>query len=58
MAKVKWEGSKADKAMDKKQGYKEGSKQDRAIDKKMSKSKKKTGYNMLGRAMKNLAMKK
>lgn len=30
----KWEGSKADKAMDKKMGYKEGSKKDVAADKK------------------------
>ena len=30
-----WEGSRADKAMDKKMGLKEGSKKDNAIDRKM-----------------------
>lgn len=35
MTAKKWEGSKADKKLDKKMGYKEGSKKDMAIDKKM-----------------------
>lgn len=30
----RWEGSKADKAMDKRQGYKEGSAEDDAIDRR------------------------
>jgi hypothetical protein len=30
--KKKWEGSKADKSMDRRQGYSEGSKKDDAID--------------------------
>ena len=54
--KAVWEGSKADKEMDKKQGFKEGSKQDNAIDKREQAKlkKKKTGKQMLGRAMKKI----
>jgi len=53
----KWENSKADKAMDKKHGYKEGSKKDTAMDKKMVKklNKVKGGKEMLAKAMKKLA---
>lgn len=55
-SKTVWEGSKADKAMDKKQGFKEGSKKDNAIDKKMqAKMNKKTGKQMLGSAMGKLS---
>ena len=54
--KAKWEGSKADKAMDKKQGAKEGSKKDNAIDKKMQKKMNATsGKKMLGKAMGKLS---
>ena len=49
----KWEGSKADKKMDKKMGYKEGSKKDNKLDKKMAKAQ--SGKVMLGKAMKKLA---
>jgi hypothetical protein len=35
MVTKKWEGSKADKAMDKKKGWKEGSPADKSSDKKM-----------------------
>ena len=48
----KWEGSKADKANDKRLGYKEGSKKDNAMDKKMQK--KMNGKKMLGKAMSKL----
>ncbi|MDE2103079.1 MAG: hypothetical protein KGL39_37890 [Patescibacteria group bacterium] len=34
MTQKKWEGSKADKAMDGKKGYKEGSKKDNAADRR------------------------
>ena len=43
MAKNKWEGSKKDKALDKKMGYKEGSKKDTALDRKMAAKFKKNG---------------
>lgn len=36
----KYEGSKMDKKLDKKFGYKEGSKKDKAMDKKMANAKK------------------
>ena len=55
---VKWEGSKADKANDKKLGLKEGSKADNAMDKKMQSKMKKAPIKKSGKAMLGSAMKR